>query len=68
MIKESDIIAENGLYWVLKCSTGFDVMKNQVTHSKTIASFGKDQLDIAQTYFNYLVKREASKCQQKLNK
>ena len=57
MIKESDIISESGLYWVLKCSYGYDVMKNQGTHSKTIASFGKDQLDIAQTYFKYLSTR-----------
>jgi hypothetical protein len=57
MIKESDIIAESGLYWVLKCNTGFDVMKNQGTHSKTVASFGHNQLDIAQTYFKYLSTR-----------
>lgn len=57
MIKESDIIVESGLYWVLKCSTGYDVMKNQGTHSKTIASFSHNQLDVAQTYFNYLAQR-----------
>ena len=58
MIKESDILNEHGSYWILKCNTGFDVMKNIGTHSKTVASFGKEQLDIAETYFNYLVKRE----------
>lgn len=57
MIKESDIIAEHNDYWILKCSTGFDVMKNVGTHSKTIASFGNNQLDVAQTYFNYLAQR-----------
>lgn len=61
MIKESDILNEQGSYWILKCSSGFDVMKNIGTHSKTIASFGKEQLDIAETYFNYLVKREVTK-------
>jgi hypothetical protein len=61
MLKESDILKESGSFWVLKCSTGFDVMKNIGTHSKSVASFGKDQLDIAETYFNYLVRREANK-------
>jgi hypothetical protein len=60
MIKESDILKESGSYWVLKCNTGFDVMKNIGTHSKTIASFSKAQLDLAEAYFNYMVKREAN--------
>jgi len=57
MIKETDIIRESGNYWVLKCASGFDVMKNKLTHSETIASFGPNQFDLADTYFNYLVKR-----------
>lgn len=57
MIKESDIIKESGNFWVLKCSTGFDVMKNGITHSVPIASFGPKQYDIAEAYFNYVVKR-----------
>ena len=57
MIKESDIIKESGNYWVLKCSSGFDVMKNGITHSVTIASFGPSQFDLADAYFNYMVKR-----------
>jgi hypothetical protein len=61
MIKESDILKESGAFWVLKCSTVFDVMMNIGNHSISVASFGKDQLDIAETYFNYLVKREANK-------
>jgi hypothetical protein len=56
MIKESDIIQESGKYWVLKCSTGFDVMKNGITHSIALASFGPKQLDLAEAYFNYMVK------------
>lgn len=60
MLKELDIIKESGSYWVLKCNTGFDVMKNVGTHSKTIASFSKAQLDLAEAYFNYMVKREVS--------
>ena len=57
MIKESDIIKESGNYWVLKCRTGYDVMKNGITHSITIASFGPSQFDLADAYFNYMVKR-----------
>lgn len=57
MIKESGIIKESGNFWVLKCSTGFDVMKNGITHSVPIASFGPKQYDIAEAYFNYVVKR-----------
>lgn len=60
MIRESDILKESGSYWVLKCTSGFDVMKNVGTHSKTIASFSKAQLDLAEAYFNYMVKREVS--------
>lgn len=60
MLRESDILKESGSYWVLKCATGFDVMKNVGTHSKTIASFSKAQLDLAEAYFNYMVKREVS--------
>lgn len=60
MLRESDILKESGSYLVLKCNTGFDVMKNIDTHSKTIASFSKAQLDLAEAYFNYMVKREVS--------
>ena len=59
MIKEADIIKESGIYWILKCSTGFDVMKNKITHSESIASFGPNQFDLADAYFNYLVKKAA---------
>jgi hypothetical protein len=57
MIKEKDIIKESGNYWVLKCRTGFDVMKNTITHSVPIASFGPKQYDLAEAYFNYLTKK-----------
>jgi hypothetical protein len=60
MIREKDIIKESGNFWVLKCSTGFDVMKNTITHSVPIASFGPKQLDLAEAYFNYLTKRASS--------
>ena len=57
MLKESDIIKESGNYWILKCRNGFDVMKNSITHSVAIASFGPSQYDLADAYFNYMVKR-----------
>jgi hypothetical protein len=57
VIKEKDIIKESSIYWILKCSSGFDVMKNKLTHSVSIASFGPSQFDLAEAYFNYLVKR-----------
>ena len=57
MIKETDIIKESGNFWVLKCSTGFDVMKNTITHSVPIASFGPKQYDLAEAYFNYLTNK-----------
>jgi len=56
MLKEKDIIKESGKYWVLKCASGFDVMKNGITHSVAIASFWPNQFDLADTYFNYMVK------------
>lgn len=61
MIKESDIIKESGNFWILKCATGFDVMKNVGTYSKAIASFSPSQYDIAETYFNYISSR-GQKC------
>lgn len=61
MIKESDILKEAGDFWILKCSTGFDVMKNVGTYSKAVASFRPSQFDIAETYFNYLVTRSQTK-------
>lgn len=38
--RESDIVLEDGQYWVLKVPTGLDVFKVGVTHSTRCAQIG----------------------------
>ena len=40
MLKESDILYEVGNHWVLRVATGFEVYRNQGTHSVRCAQIG----------------------------
>ncbi len=60
--KETDIIHENGDYWVLRERTCYTVFKNGVTHSTSDSSYAKndDGLSIAKARCDYLAKRAAA--------
>lgn len=55
MIKEKDIIHENGKFWVLKNKDGYHVMVTGVTHSISESSY--ETSDLAITRCDYLAKR-----------
>ena len=40
MLKEEDILYEEGDYWVLAVKTGFEVYRNNCTHSVRCAQIG----------------------------
>jgi hypothetical protein len=52
MIKESDIVYENGKYWILKTNKGYEVLENTITHSVVRGYFGFTFLDRAINYIN----------------
>lgn len=57
MLKEKDIIHENGIFWVIKDKAGFHVMKSGITHSTSDSSYSS--LDLAIARCNYLAKHSA---------
>lgn len=58
MIKEKDIVHENGNFWVLKSGNEYHVMRSGLTHSTGDSAY--DSLDLAVARCNYLAKRAAS--------
>lgn len=58
--KETDIVHENGDYWVLKEKTSYTVYKNGITHAVSDSSYHKtdDGLSIAVARCNYLAGRK----------
>jgi hypothetical protein len=56
MIKESDIIYEQGKYWILKTDKAYWVMENTVTHSERRGIFGFTFLDRAKQHIEQLIK------------
>lgn len=54
MIKEQDIIYENGKYWILKTDKAYWVMENTVTHSVRKGIFGFSFLDRAKQHIEQL--------------
>lgn len=52
MVKEKDIVHENGKYWVLKRKDGFHVMKTLNTHSVCDSAYAT--LDLAKCRCDYL--------------
>jgi len=59
-MKESDILHENGSYWVCREKKDvFTVYKNGVTHSTADSSYADKSIAIARC--NYLAKREKEK-------
>lgn len=38
--KLTDIVYEQGVYWVLRVAKGFEVYRNEATHSKRCAQIG----------------------------
>lgn len=59
MVKESDIVHENGDFWVCKDKNAYTVMLPKVTHSVSDSSYKKDSsgLSIAKARCDYLVRR-----------
>ena len=59
MIKEKDIIHENGKYWVLRKKDAYYVMKIGITHSTSDSSYTPDDdgKSIAIARCDYLAKQ-----------
>lgn len=59
-MRESDIVHENGDYWVGKEPTAYTVYKSGVTHSVSDSSYAKDAdgLSIAIARCDYLARRK----------
>lgn len=59
MLKESDIIFEDGNFWVTKYPNGYTVMQCNITHSTARQNFelSEDGLSLAIYYTTYLSKR-----------
>lgn len=58
-MKESDILYQNGHYWVMKSKGIFYTMKDGVTHSESIATF--DDYSLAHAYAKYKGDNENSR-------
>ena len=58
-MRESDIMHENGNFWVAKDKSGYLVLECGITHSKTLCTFAKDTdgLSLAVAYCDYKAKR-----------
>ncbi len=62
MLTEKQIIHDTGKFWVLKTKTGYEVMKNNITHSESDGieyPLNDDGKSIAIAYCNYRTKRSA---------
>ena len=59
-MKESDIVFEDGRYWVYRAKTSYDVMKNKGTHSELDSAYAPDEdgLSIAVARCKYLARRD----------
>jgi hypothetical protein len=59
-MRESDIVHENGDYWVLSDKSGYLVMMAGITHSKTLCTFPKtdDGRSLAIAYCEYRAKHD----------
>jgi hypothetical protein len=60
-MKVSDILHENGMFWVLKDTyknkTSFTVMKNTITHSESVDDVTYLDVSLAIARCDYLAKR-----------
>ncbi len=63
MTTESDILHENGAFWVCRERNAYTVFRNGVTAATSDSSYAKtaDGLSIAKARCDYLAKREAEK-------
>ena len=63
MYRESDIMHENGAFWVLRERDAYSVCKNGLTHSTVDSAYPKtpDGLSIAIAYCDYRAKRETAR-------
>lgn len=59
-MKESDIVYENGIFWVCKNKNDYTVYKSGITHSVSDSSYEKneDGLSIAKARCDYLANRK----------
>lgn len=68
-MKESDLVHENGDFWVCKTQKNwfgspektYSIYRNQLTHSVPVASFeqNEDGLSLAIAYCDYRAKRDS---------
>lgn len=62
-MKESDIIHQNGRYWVCNAVSSYDVMRDVTTHSEVVngGCYAKSDngKSLAIAYADYLAKRDA---------
>ncbi len=63
MTTESDILHENGAFWVCRERNAYTVFRNGVTAATSDSSYAKtpDGLSIAKARCDYLAKRDAAK-------
>lgn len=64
MIKEKDIIHENGNYWVYRDKDCYTVFKNLMTHALSDSHYelSNDGFSLAKARCDYLAQRSTSKC------
>ena len=58
-MRESQIIYENGIFWVLKEQGLFFVMKNVGTHSEQVGTTAWRDESIAKAYCDYQAQRNS---------
>ena len=62
MLKESDILHENGAYWIMKDKhegkTTYTIMLNGLTHSESIDGVTYPDLSIAKARCDYMALRK----------
>lgn len=63
MLKEKDIVHENGDFWVLKDRDRYTVFKCGITHSTADSAYplGEDGLSLAKARCDYLAKRASQR-------
>jgi hypothetical protein len=56
-MKESDILFENGDYWIKKANHGFEVYRQGITHSTRVAIIGYEGAEGLEKAKNEIEKR-----------
>lgn len=56
-MKESDVLHENGAFWVMKSGGLFHVMKSGVTHSESMDGVAYPDFTLARARCDYLARK-----------